>query len=227
MPSTANLFKETRVLFAEDDPQVLENTGYMLRSYFKEVYLAKNGEEALELFDSREPDIVITDIRMPGKDGIALVHDIREYNSDVPIIMITAYSDEATLLQVVNCYLFDYIVKPVTHSKLLASLTRCLKTHPTFTKKEITLGEDLSYSFGKKMAFKAGKAVTLTHQEIDFLELLIAHLGEVVTYDTIEYQVWKEKPMSKDAIKTLVKKLRHKLESDMITTVIGCGYRLS
>ncbi len=222
-----NKFENISVLFAEDDQAVRENTAYMLESYFNKVDTAKDGSEALDMFYKHHHDIIITDIKMTGMDGVELVHTIREYDKDVPIIIMSAYSDENTLLKVVNSYLFEYIVKPVTYTKLIDVLTKCVDTDTNFKKRDFSIDTNTRYSFSKKLLIKDNKAINLTHQEIDFLELLIKNKGDVVSYDMIEYEVWKDRVMTPDAIKTLVKKLRNKLSSDIINTVVGYGYRLS
>jgi DNA-binding response OmpR family regulator len=222
-----NKFHDISVLFVEDDQEVRENTAYMLDNYFKEVHTAQEGMEALDLFYKHHHDIIITDVKMTGMDGVELVHTIREYDKNIPIIIMTAYSDEDTLLQVVSSHLFEYIVKPVTYTKLMDVLSKCIDTHTTIKNRDFAIDTNIRYSFSKKVLFKNNQTINLTHQEIEFLELLIKNKGEVVSYDMIEYEVWKDRVMSRDAIKTLVKKLRNKLSNDIINTVVGYGYRLS
>jgi len=221
-----NKFENISVLFAEDDQAVRENTAYMLESYFENVDTAKDGSEALDMFYKYHHDIIITDIKMTGMDGVELVHTIREYDKDVPIIVMSAYSDENTLLKVVNSYLFEYIIKPVTYTKLIDVLTKCIDTDKNFKNRDFSIDKNTRYSFSKKFLIKDNKAIKLTHQEIDFLELLIENKGDVVSYDMIEYEVWKDRVMTPDAIKSLVKKLRNKLSGEVINTVVGYGYRL-
>lgn len=202
-----NKFQDISILFVEDDDEVRKNTQYMLKNYFKTIDTANDGLEALDLFYKYHHDIIITDIKMKGMDGIELIHTIREYDKNIPIIIMSAYSDENTLLKVVSSHLFEYIIKPVTYTKLIDVLSKCVDTETTFKKRDFKIDENIYYSFSKKLLLVDKKSVNLTHQEIDFLELLIQNKGEVVSYDAIEYEVWKDKIMSRDAIKTLVKKL--------------------
>lgn len=219
-------FKRFSILFAEDDETVLNNIGYVLRSYFQEAYTAKDGEEAWELYLSHHPDIILTDIRMPKLDGIALVKKIRQQDEDTPIIMLTAHSDEHYLLEAVKLYLEDYLIKPISHAKLITTLAQCIQKIPHYAPSEIELGEGISYSFISKELTAPQGTTPLTHLEISFLELLITHRGRVVGYDEIEEKVWKEEVMTKDAIKTLVKKLRNKLPHHSISNIVGIGYKL-
>lgn len=220
------LFQNLTILFAEDDKSVLEDIGYTLQAYFKTVYLAEDGEQALELYDEHRPDIVLTDIRMPKLDGIELVKEIREADKTTPIVMVTAFSDEKVLLKAVKLYLFDYLVKPLTHGKLIDVLIKCVKEHPAFEQKDFMFSHNCRYSFDRKELIKDDDILHLTHQEILFIELLIERRSQVLSYEEIEYHVWKDRDMSKNAIKTLVKKLRSKLPDDAIKNIVGLGYQL-
>lgn len=219
-------FKRFSILFAEDDTTVLENIGYMLKAYFKAAYLAKNGEEAFDLYRQHKPDIILTDIRMPVMDGIALVKAVRKHDALTPIIMITAFSDEKTLLEAVRLYLEDYLVKPVSHAGLIETLSGCIRKLLANQPEAYNFCESLRYSFVQKALIDGGRLLPLTHHEIDLLELLIKKRGQPVSYEEIEEEVWKNSYMSKDAIKTLIKKLRGKLRVACIHNIVGYGYKL-
>ena len=221
-----NGFHDISVLFVENDKDVRESIANNFTSYFKKIYLIDDGGKALELFYEHHPDIIVTDIEIAGINGVELINSIREYDNDVPIIVMTECLNREVLLELVSLHLFEYIVKPVTDDKLIEVLSKCVENHPNFSKRNVVLDKNLRYSFSKKLLFKNDKQISLTHYEIELLELLINHKGEVVNYESIEYHVYKDKVMSSDAIKTLVKKLRNKLTENMITTVIGYGYRL-
>jgi DNA-binding response OmpR family regulator len=221
-----SLFHDITILFVEDEQDVRQNIAHHLSRYFKKIYLVDDGTKALDLFYEYHPDIIVTDIEIAGIDGVELINSIREYDKDVPIIVMTECYEKETLLKLVSLHLFEYIVKPVTYDKLIDLLFQCVENHPNFSKRNVVLDKNLRYSFSKKLLFKNDKQISLTHYEIELLELLINHKGEVVNYESIEYHVYKDKVMSSDAIKTLVKKLRNKLTENMITTVIGYGYRL-
>jgi two-component system, OmpR family, response regulator VanR len=115
------------VLYAEDDPNVQKNMVEFLEQIFKEVHVAKDGLEAHKLYQKKHPDLFITDIKMPYMDGIALVKKIRETDSEIKIIMLTAYSDVELMLEVINLDLLCYTVKPITERKLFLAFEKFLK----------------------------------------------------------------------------------------------------
>lgn len=219
-------FRSFTILVAEDEETVLEDIGYTLRAYFQDVFTAKDGPTALECFEKHQPDLVLTDIRMPKMDGIDLVKSIRAFDGTTPIIMMTAYSDEQTLLKAVSLYLCDYLVKPVTHAKLIDVLTRCAKKHLRLEQTDFRLSPSCRYSFMRKVLYFGTETVELTQQEIRFIELLILHEDQALSYEEIDYHVWQDRTMSKNAIKTLVRKIRSKLPENVIKNIVGFGYKL-
>jgi len=111
-----------RVLYAEDEVGVSKNVYELLSLLFQEVYLANDGEEAYELFFKHQPDLVITDIKMPRLSGIELAKKIRENDDKAHIIIITAYTEVDFMLEAIELSLLRYIVKPITESKLFDAL---------------------------------------------------------------------------------------------------------
>ncbi len=219
-------FKNITILFAEDDETVLENIGYSLRSYFKEVYIAKDGLEAWELYELYSPNIILTDIRMPKLSGIELVQKIRKQDTQTLVVMLSAHSDKEILLDVVQLYLENYLIKPISHTKLITVLTRCVEKYLDCNQADEVLSQDVRYSFKSKEIVNDTQTIPLTNQEILLLELLIKHKGAAVSYAEIEEMVWKCELMTKDAIKTLVKKLRNKLPEGSIVNIVDFGYKL-
>ena len=119
--------KTLKILYAEDEEGIRENVAASLRYYVKEVIEAENGKMALELYETKHPDIVITDILMPLMNGIDLVKQIRKKDQTTPIVIISAHTDKEYLLNVVNLHLEHYVIKPVTFNDIMMVLSQCLK----------------------------------------------------------------------------------------------------
>ena len=117
------------VLYVEDENGIRTNIEEILQHLFKETYSAKNANEAHLKYLQFKPDLIITDIRMPGDSGIDLVKKIRESDSKIRIIITSAHTDLEYMLQVAELHLVKYIVKPITHEKLMDALEAFLKTH--------------------------------------------------------------------------------------------------
>ncbi len=118
--------KNITVLWVEDDREASKFLGIYLRRQGAQVIDAENGKIGLELFQQHQPDMVISDIRMPVMDGLAMCQAIRAMNSDTPIIFISAYSDSELLQQAINLGVVQYIIKPVMTESLSAALTAAL-----------------------------------------------------------------------------------------------------
>ena len=114
--------KKLNALYVEDEKDIREPFSFLLKKYFKNVYVGKNGKEGLELFEKYNPDIVITDIRMPVMDGIEMSKKIKEINPQALIIVITAFSDTDYLQKAIDIGIDAYLTKPIELDKLFIKL---------------------------------------------------------------------------------------------------------
>ncbi|WP_457563553.1 diguanylate cyclase [Caminibacter pacificus] len=114
--------KNLTCLYVEDDEMIRDIFALMLKRYFKEVIIATNGKEGLELFKTRKPDIIISDIRMPIMDGIEMAREIKKIDPSAYIIFVTAFSDSEYLQSALELGAEGYITKPVEKEKLLQKL---------------------------------------------------------------------------------------------------------
>jgi len=120
------LFKDIRLLYVEDDAMTLEEISFFLKKYVKELIVAKNGEEGLELFKKHRPDMVITDIQMPVMDGLQMSEKIFEIDPSIPIAVTTAYSDGQFIMKAIELGIDKYIIKPINMSEILAVIQKSL-----------------------------------------------------------------------------------------------------
>ena len=121
------------ILYIEDDTITRDNISSYLKRQCKQLYIASNGEEGLELFKEHKPEIIITDIEMPKLNGLDMSRKIRKLSPTTQIIITTAYTSNEYLLQAVNLHLVQYIVKPIS----LPKLTNALKDCDEFLEEEI------------------------------------------------------------------------------------------
>lgn len=113
------------LLYVEDDSVTREEITFFLNKNVREVLTAADGAGGLQLFKERNPDLIITDIRMPVMDGLRMAKEIRTINPDVPIIAVTAYSDGAYLMAAIELGIDKYVVKPIEIPKLIETLRKC------------------------------------------------------------------------------------------------------
>ena len=121
------LFKNVTLLYVEDDPMTLEEVSFFLERYVKKLIIAKNGEEGLELFIKHNPDMVITDIQMPIKNGLKMAEEIFKINPSVPIAVTSAYSDGSYLMNAIELGIDKYIIKPINMMEILAVIQKSLQ----------------------------------------------------------------------------------------------------
>lgn len=213
------------LLYAEDEEGIRKNIADSLRYYVKEVIEACNGDEAYELYLQRNPDIIFTDIHMPGLNGIECIKKVRQTNRDIPIVMITAHTDKKYLLEAIELKMEKYIVKPIELESLLDVLVKCVSHLELNQIIILKTDENYSYDYAKKELKYKNEIVLLNKKEISFFELLIKNQNRIVSYEELQEKVWIDDIMTDSALRSLVRNLRKKLPTDIISNLSGIGYR--
>lgn len=119
------LLKEIKILYVEDDEDVMDGAFKFLKRRFTTVYAALNGKEGLEIFMQNSPDIVITDIKMPVMDGLDMSKKIKEINPAIPVIITTAYTEVPYLMQAIDIGVDSYVLKPIVNENLYETVRKC------------------------------------------------------------------------------------------------------
>lgn len=217
--------KDVSILCVEDENGIRNSVVETLKYYFNEVYEAHNGEEAYEIYLDYKPKIILTDIDMPKLNGIELVKKIRATDTNVMIIMLTAYSNEEYLIDLINLNINQFILKPLNLKKLNVALEKYISSNFS---DDITLCEDIKVDFSKrKLIYKETELIDLRKREADFLHILHKNSTKVTTYEEIEEELWQDKYMTTHALKSFIKELRGKLPVNFIKNVPQMGYILN
>ncbi|AXX91895.1 DNA-binding response regulator [Malaciobacter molluscorum LMG 25693] len=220
------LFKELKhipILCVEDEDGIRENIVQTLEYYFDEVFEAQDGNEAFELYEYYKPKIVLTDIQMKNCDGVELIRKIRQIDKDITIFVLTAYSTEEYLLDLINLNINHFIIKPLNLKKLNEALLKYLDKDL----KPIELCKGLVLDIEKReVIYNSNEIISLRKREKDFLQLLVKRKNSIVTYDQIEQELWLEKEMTTHALKSFIKDLRSKLPINIIKNIPQEGYTL-
>lgn len=217
------------ILIVEDEVAVRKNIVAYLKLSYEHIYEASNGLEAYEVFKNKQLDLIITDIHMPKMDGLTFVEKIREEESDVPIIIISAYSDQEKLLRAIRLKLVDYIIKPLTRNSLktLMQKVHTLKNTGEKKKNYIALGYGFVFEMNSKTLFADNQEIPLPKQQRVLLELLLIHKNSVLSSEDIFFKVYSsELEYSNGVVRNLVFKLRKIFPSEMIQNIYGGGYML-
>lgn len=216
-----------KILIADDEPDILEIIQYNLQSEGYEVETAKNGNEALDKAKHFNPDLIILDIMMPGKNGIEVCDILRmqpEFKNTL-IIFLSALSDEGTEVKGLESGADDYITKPVSPKVLLSKVNALFRRLMKEDSGILQIG-NLQIDREKFMVNLEGKDIVLARKEFELLALLAGKPGKVFLRNEILNNVWGTEVIVGDrTIDVHIRKLRQKLGLDCITTVKGVGYK--
>ena len=218
-----------RILIAEDEPRLLE----ILCDYFVSrgdvPTGVSNGADALEQAENSRFDGVLLDIMMPGLDGFAVCRSLRK-KSEVPIIFLTALSDEEDKLYGYQLGADDYVTKPYSMAVLYAKLTNLInRSRGSILSQDQLIAGELSVTLSSQKVWVSGKTVTLSPKEYALLVCLLQNRGTVLSREQLLVKCWGyDYEGEARAVDTHIKRLREKLgdAAGYIKTVIKSGYKL-
>jgi two-component system KDP operon response regulator KdpE len=222
-----------RVLVAEDELDLRAFIIRNLRARDFTVLEASNGIEALTLWETEQPHLLILDIMMPRMDGLEVCRRIRE-TSIVPIIVLTALDDERDKVSALDLGADDYLTKPFGVEELLARVRAALRRGQWFAQPPspgVRRYGDLEVDLEGHVVRLGGEEVRLTPTEFALLEQLVVNVGKVLTHRTLLQRVWgREYSEEAEYLRVYIGRLRHKLEADPANprhflTESGVGYR--
>lgn len=229
--------KERKILIVDDDPNIREVLSILLGSEGYVVEQAEDGTTAIEkIKGDRNFDLVILDIMMPGISGVEACTEIRKC-SKVPVLFLTAKSQDQDKVDAYTEGGDDYLVKPFSQTELLMkvkSLIRRYNEYQAAPEEEVTmLGSNITIDEKTHFAVKEGKKIRLTEKEFAILQYFIDHRGEIVGNKDLYEGVWGESylPSDGNSIMVHILNLRKKLEDDvnhptLIKTIWGKGYKV-
>jgi two-component system, OmpR family, response regulator VanR len=226
MQSDILLLKNKSVLFVEDDEIIKSQLTEVLEMLFKEVYTASNGKDAYDIYEDESPDIIISDIKMPVLDGLALAEKIRLHDYEIPIILLTSFTEQELLIHAVNLSIDGYIIKPIKLETLIQTVEKSLQRKRD-NQGLFPLSKELFYHSGVQELYKNGTLIQLGIKELELLKLLIANHSKTVTKEKIVKTLWPLESIGESSIKNLVLRIRKKIQEDIIISVRGVGYRLN
>lgn len=230
-----------KILIAEDDLHIRQGLSDLLSQEGYEIETAENGKIALELFQKQKPQFVILDIMMPEMDGYSVCREIRAVDNDIPIIFLSAKSEEIDRVIGLELGADDYISKPFGTREVVARIRaitrRFLKTSAPASS-TATETQAVSFKFGELevlpnelRAKKGSVCLDLSLREIKVLQTLAKHQGEVVSRDLLFNECWGYDHMPNSrTLDQHISKLRKLIEDNpadpqLIKTVHGVGYR--
>ena len=218
------------ILIVDDNEQIVRILTQYTQAEGWPCLAARTGEEALSLFDSAAPSVILLDIMLPGIDGLEVCRRIRHV-SGVPIIMITARDEDADRILGLDIGADDYIVKPFSPGEVMARIRAVLRRIPAQQGQETLVIGTLSIHLPSLSVTLDGHRLALTRREVELLYTLASSPGRVFTRDNLLTLVWGYEHVGNyRAVDSHIKRLRQKLDAyphDFFTiaTVWGTGYK--
>ena len=219
-----------RVLVVEDDLDLLNLLEEGLTMYGYAVDKASDGEQAIDMAYIENYDIIILDINLPKKDGFEVLDEIRKFNQEVNIIMLTARSDIDDRVRGLDFGANDYMVKPFDLKELDARM-RALLRRKSITEATILEACNMKFDTITREAFVGDEKINLTQKETGILEYLFLNKERFVSSEELIDHVWDSNADSfSNSVRVHMSSLRKKIKEvsgeNKIQNVIGKGYRI-
>ncbi|WP_425058977.1 Transcriptional regulatory protein WalR [Sporomusa carbonis] len=228
--------KKYKILIVDDEPKISRFISANLKSLDYEPYTLLNGSEALEKFESLDPDLVLLDIMMPGLDGFEVLKRLRTF-SNVPVIILTARGDSNDKVHGLNLGADDYLTKPFSLDELFARVKAVLRRFDTrlnhnHTTTEIKNGE-VTINLAQQRIWIGNRELKLTETEYKLFSLLMLNAGKVLTHEQLLSDVWGNEYRDEVGyLRVAVARIRQKIKNmdfdgSFIVTYPGLGYMIS
>lgn len=225
------------ILICDDEPDIVSALKIYLTSPDMKIFTAGNGKEALDILEREEIHLILMDIMMPVMDGISAMVKIRE-KSNIPVILLTAKSEDSDKILGLNIGADDYVTKPFNPAEVIARVRSCLRRYMQLGGGNTRKSDETLKTGGielddrEKQVTVDGEKVSLTPTEFDILRLFLKNPGKVFSPRDIYREVWHDSPLgSENTVAVHIRHLREKIEINpaeprYITVVWGQGYRL-
>ena len=226
-----------KILIVEDEIDIREGISEYLSEVGYDVMVAEDGQEGIDLFKSNEFDLVLLDIMLPKINGFGVLSQIREI-SDVPVMMLTAMTDDYSQIMSFNEKADDYITKPFDLLELIARVKSNLRRYVTLGNYDNNFNKDILKSGGLELNISTkevkvdGEVVKITPIEFKILKLLLSNKGRVFSIDEIYEKVWNEESFNvENTVAVHIRRIREKIEINpkeprYLKVVWGVGYKI-
>ncbi len=221
------ILKTFTILYIEDEDNIRNNLCLTLKLIFKDVLDTSNAEDALQIYKSKKPNLILSDINLPGMSGIELSQIIRKDDLSRPIILLSAHTDTHLLLEATKLKLVSYLTKPVDFEELYGSFIDASNELKLNHNENVQFKNDIYYDILNSILYENNIEKDMTVSERKLLELFINNKNNTLSIDYIKNYIWEDSDKSTDsAFKSLLNKLRHKIGANSIKNVSGIGYHL-
>ena len=212
------------ILLIEDNLSIVKGLEYLFKQENYNLNIATNLKEAIQIIRERKISLIILDITLPDGNGLKFYENIVRKNN-IPTIFLTAQDDEETIVEALNMGADDYITKPFGAKELLARINKIILRNK---KNSIVSVKKIKFDMDKMLVYKDDKPLELTSLELKILHLLFLNLNKVVKREDIIEKIWEwtGNDVNDNTVTVYLKRIREKIDADIITTVKGIGYRI-
>jgi len=222
-----------KILIIEDEPNIVLGLTDALEFEGFAVVAAKNGKEGVQLARHEKPDAILLDLMLPDTNGFKVCEDLRRWNAFVPIVMLTARSQEVDKIRGLDAGADDYVTKPFSVGELIARMRAVFRRaqRPDVSLEAVTIGS-AQVNLAAHTVTREGATEPLSFYEVELVRLLAERAGQPVSRDEILQKIWGlEAQASNRTVDNFIVKLRKKIERvadrpEHILTVYGFGYKL-
>ena len=226
---------KTRVLLVEDEVDAREILQFYLETLFDEVTVATNGLEGYnnckKNYDNNILyDVIITDIKMPKKDGMEMIEDITKIIPEQKYIIVSAHKDEEYLFKSISLNVIAYFVKPLAVDNIMDMLKK-VRNDILISKQEkqnnnlIQLNKTYTYNKTIEQLYKNNNQIRFSKKELEFVKVLVKNIGVIVSKEQIKEFVWDDLSTSDATMRTIIKRVKDKIsDDDFIISRKGYGY---
>jgi len=214
--------KNIKVLLVEDEENIAKLLKSAIGNKFYSFSLALNAKEGLEKFMQISPDIVITDINMPFMNGLEMANELKKIDPNIPIIVLSAFSNREKLLEAIDVGVVKYFLKPYDPDEILEYM------HSIADKlgcKIVKLCDGFSFHKTSRALYRGSKFIALSKNENRFINLFMENNNKIIDNNTIKKIIWGE-DVSDERLRTFIRRLRVKTSKKLIVNVKGIGYKI-
>lgn len=212
------------ILLVEDNQTIVKGLEYSFKQEKYNLNIAYNLKQANQIIKNKKIELIILDITLPDGNGLDFFENaIKKLN--ISTIFLTAQDDEETIVKGLNLGAEDYITKPFSTKELFARINKIILRNK---KNTIITVKDIKFDIDKMIVYKNDKKIELTSLELKILYMLFSNLDKVVKRDDILEKIWEwtGNDVNDNTLTVYLKRIRQKIDSDIITTVKGIGYRV-
>ncbi len=209
-----------KILLVEDNLNIRESLEYSFKVKNINLVSKSNIKDTLDYLENNKVDLIILDVTLPDGNGFDLYKN-QIKNMEIPVIFLTARDSEEDIVNALDMGASDYLTKPFRTGELIARINKILN------KKTINV-KNITYDLNKMCVYKDDNVVNLTTLELKILGLLFSNINKVVTRDKIIDSIWEwtGNDVNDNTVTVYMKRIREKLNSDIIVTIKGIGYRI-